>query len=60
MPYVHNSESTWKILRTLLLKKENRHLGKLAIDKLDSSMKKMDADSKAKEKNPVSTCHLLG
>ena len=42
-------------------KKGNGHLGKIAIDTLDSSMvKKTAADSKAKGNKPGSTCGLLG
>ena len=60
VPYIHNPESTRKILRTQL-KKGNGRLGKPAIDVLDSSlMKKMAADLKAKGKKHGSTFSLLG
>ena len=53
--YVHNLGSARKILWTQL-RKENGHLGKLAIDTLASSMmKKTPADLKAKGKKPGST-----
>ena len=51
----NNPESAQKILRPDL-KNGNDHLGKLAIDRLDSSMmKKMAAYFKTKGKKPGST-----
>ena len=54
--YFHNPVSAQKILRTRL----NSRLGKLTVDVLDSSMKKMAAYSKAEGKKPGSTHDLLG
>ena len=57
--YVHNLESTRKILWTRL-KKGNGGLEKLNMDTLDSSMtKKRAAELKAKGKKSGSACDLL-
>ncbi len=48
MPYVHNLEIARRILR-IQPKTGNGHLGKTAIDALDSSMKKRAADLMANE-----------
>ena len=59
--YVHNPESTWKILLARLKKGEMVGLVNLAIDTLDLSLtKKTAAGPKAKGKKPGSTCSLLG
>ena len=62
VPYIHNPESTWKIL-WIQLKKGNGRLGNLALDTLDSSMMKEKngcADKNSKGKKPVYIRSLHG
>ena len=59
MPYVHNLESAWKIIRPQVKKGNGGH-GNHAIEKVDLSMVKITAtDSMAEGKKP-SACGLLG